>query len=291
MRALLTGLCGLLLLSGCRYYKQDILFRTDEEINRLAMEMALAEAEKNYLVTVNDLITVQVYTNRGERLVDPNFDFTREVIGGGGRMNMNMGGIGGGVGGAGGIGNNQNRQFGTAFGYLVEADGTALLPMVGRMRLEGYSRVQVDSVLSVAYNRFYEEPFVVSQITNRRVFVLGAAGGNASIGRVIPLQFENMSLIEVLAQSGGLQPFAKAFNIRLIRGDLKNPQVMLIDLTTIDGMRQAELKVLPNDIIYVEPGRRPVIDFVRDSSTFFGIISSITSLTLTLLVLTNQLNP
>jgi polysaccharide biosynthesis/export protein len=55
-----------------------------------------------------------------------------------------------------------------------------------------------------------------------------------------------------LAKAGGIQD-GKAHRIKLIRGDLKNPQVYLIDLSTIEGMTKANLTLQANDIIYVEP--------------------------------------
>jgi polysaccharide export outer membrane protein len=253
-------------LQSCSFYKQDIMFRTDSSTNAAAVEMAVAEAEKNYRIRVNDLIELNVYTNDGERLVDPNFEFTQQIGANASVMRQQV----------------QNPA------YLVQHDGFAKLPMVGMVKLQGLTRLQADSALQILYNQYYEDAFVTSKVTNRRVFVLGATGGTGAAGgaggKVIPLENENMSVIEVLALSGGISSFSKAGNIRMIRGDLHNPQVQVINLSTMEGLRKAELAVLPNDIIYVEPGRRPLLDAVRDYSTFLNLVSSLT--TLTILILT-----
>ena len=62
--------------------------------------------------------------------------------------------------------------------------------------------------------------------------------------------------------------------MRLLRGDFNNPEVYVIDLSTIEGLRQANLAVQPDDIIYIEPAQRP-LSGLRD---FTPIISAITSI-------------
>ena len=156
--------------------------------------------------------------------------------------------------------------------------------MVGRIRLSGLSLLQADSVLAIRFNEYYKETFVSTRVANNRVVVLGASGG-----QVISLTNDNMNLLEVLALAGGVdgggggggsglyRNGGRADNIRIIRGDLKNPRVQQIDLSTLNGMRRANLQVEPNDIIYVEPIRRPLLDALTEA----GPLLSLTSLVLT----------
>jgi polysaccharide export outer membrane protein len=97
-------------------------------------------------------------------------------------------------------------------------------------------------------------------------------------GQVIPLTNENMNLIEVIALSGGVQNNERASNIRLIRGDLKNPEVYIINLSTIDGMTKANLQVQPNDIIYIEPVRRVLTESLQEINPFLGLVSTLITL-------------
>ena len=180
--------------------------------------------------------------------------------------------------------------------FLVQADGTVVLPLVNRVKVSGLSLLQADSVLQARYNEYYKESFVTTRVTNNRVFMLGAAGG-----QVITLANDNMNLIEVLALAGGLdgsggqsggsnnQGFyrygGKASNIRIIRGDLKNPRIQQVDLTTLDGMRRANLQMEPNDIIYIEPVHRPVLETLTDSAPIISFASLILTTTLFLYTL------
>ena len=51
--------------------------------NQLAFSKAAAE--KNYVIRPNDYLDVRVYTNKGERILDPNGEFARSlgIMGGG----------------------------------------------------------------------------------------------------------------------------------------------------------------------------------------------------------------
>ena len=102
---------------------------------------------------------------------------------------------------------------------------------------------------------------------------------------VLPLENENTNLLEVLALAGGLNKDSKAHNIRLLRGDLNDPEVYLIDLSTVEGMKQSLVPVQPGDVIYVEPVRRVVSESLKDITPVLSILTS----TLTLIILIIQL--
>ncbi len=234
-------------LSSCKVYKQDLMFRLDDNFTEEDLSMPVKKAEENYRIQVNDYIELNLFTNDGERIVDPNPEVS---------------GLGG---------NNQNRLNNRQqFEYLVQIDGVAKLPVIDRVKLEGLTVNEAEIVLQSAYDEFYKDCFVKLTVNNRRVVLLGANGG-----QVILLENENVTLAEILALYGGLSMGAKAGNIKVIRGDLSNPLVYQIDLTTVDGMKSTIIKVEPGDIIYVEPWRRAWQVGIRDISPVLSITSSV----------------
>lgn len=262
------------------------MFRLDGTMaDTSKLRRAVNRAERNYTIQPNDYLVVRVYTNEGEAIIDPNGELSFGAPSGGVRQ---------------ATGSRTNRGGGTQNAgaeFLVQNDGVVRLPMIGDVKVSGYTLLEADSVLKVRYNEFYQQPFVTTQVSNNRILVLGAVGGGN--GQVIPLVNDNMNLIEVLALAGGIDGGAisgtgngrvgRADNIRLIRGNLKNPRVQVIDLTSFTGMRQANLQVEPNDIIYVEPVRRPFFEALGDISPLFGIVSGLAGLTTTLIYLTISL--
>ena len=305
-RLWLLAVPAMLLFSSCastKYYNQRTMFRlTDSQGRQLdstKLRIAVNRTERNYLIQPNDFLEVRVNTNKGERILDPNGELQFGQPGGG--MSGRSGGVGQGRQGGGQSGGNTRvggtqRNIGQGAGntaagteFLVQADGTVVLPLVNRVKVIGLSLLQADSVLNIRYNEYYKDAFVTTRVTNNRVFILGAPGG-----KVVSLDNDNMNLIEVLALAGGIDGGGggsgagggslyryggKASNIRIIRGSLKNPRVQQIDLTTLDGMRRANLQMEPNDIIYVEPVRRPVQEVLVDAAPIISFASLVLTTT------------
>jgi polysaccharide export outer membrane protein len=84
-------------------------------------------------------------------------------------------------------------------------------------------------------------------------------------------------LFEVLARAGGLERNLKAYDIKVIRGDLKNPQIQLVDLSSLEGIRKAELTIQSNDIVYVDQ-RKKLGPAIQDIAPIFSFITSAAAL-------------
>lgn len=242
----------LLILSSCKVYKQDIMFKLDDKFTEGDLSTAVALAERNYQIQRNDLLRMDVFTNKGERIIDPNFELRQGMI------NQNL-----------------NQQGGQQFLYLVRQEGMVKFPMLGDVDITGLTIYEAEQKLQQLYSEHYIDPFVVLRYENRRVIVLGANGG-----QVIPLVNENTSLIEAIALSGGINQGAKSQTVRLIRGNLNKPEVYQIDLSTISGMRASIVRLEPGDIIYIDPWRRVWLESLRDVSPVLSLISSVITLTL-----------
>ncbi|WP_048826160.1 polysaccharide biosynthesis/export family protein [Hymenobacter sp. DG25B] len=277
------------------------MFRTtgsNAVVDTSRLRNLVGQLSRNYVIRPNDYIQVSVYTNRGERLLDPNGELrfgtpgSQSVQGG-----STSGSSGNQTGSSGGIsrGGELGSQPAGAAQFLVQADGRVKLPMVDYVKVSGATLLQADSILQLKYNTYYKESFVSTRVTNSRVFVLGTPGG-----RIVPMYNDNMNLLEVLAAAGGIDGgggasggggsngrLGKAFNIRLIRGDLHNPQVQVIDLSTIEGMRRADLQVQPNDVIYIEPVRRPFKEALADITP---VLSTLTAVITTVFLIANLNN-
>ena len=258
---LLLGFSISLTLSSCGVYRQNILFTTKGDLISNKLLLARMSVETNYLLQKNDRISFKVYSNNGQEL---------KAIAGVEQANTNVtSASGGGVAGQGGGSVGGTGQV----GFLIEMNGEVQLPMIGRQKLDSLKLSQADSLLSAKFLKFYPESYVRTQCISRRVIVL--KGGT---GMVVPLVNENVSIIEILAQTGGFPNDHRARNVRLIRGDLQKPNVFLIDLSTIEGMQRVNLTVQPNDIIYVEPVRKTFVESLNDFAPVIASISSVISL-------------
>lgn len=247
--SILTLLFASLLFSSCASYRQNIMFRAT---NMEAVQTQVRATEKNYVIQKNDRLELEVYTSKGERLVDPDrYLSTGNMQAAATKQEVNS--------------------------YLVGQDGVVKLPMVGSINLVGLTIIQAEELLQKEFTKFYKEPFVILKYTNKRVIILGAPGG-----QVIPLMNENMRLTEVLALAKGINNDARASNIRIMRGDT----LFIADLTTFEGYKKNDILIEPGDIVYVEPIRRPLLESLRDYGPLLSIVTSLT----TLIVVISRIN-
>ncbi|MGV3502148.1 MAG: polysaccharide biosynthesis/export family protein [Adhaeribacter sp.] len=269
------------------------MFKTAGSVNVDKLKQSLNNVERNYLIQPNDYLDVRVYTNKGERIFDPNGELPFGVPGSTGT------GIGSRTGTSGATSRTTTSgRTGGAAGqqanstFLVQYDGTIKLPMVDYVKLSGLTLLQADSLLQTLYAKYYVEPFVSTRVTNNRVFVLGATGGIAGggggqggAGRVLILEDDNVNLLEILASAGGIPQGGKAHNIKIIRDYMNHdPIVQVVDLSTLEGMKLANLNIEPNDVIYIEPNQRIFFEVLRDVTP---VLSTFVSLVSTYLLITN----
>ena len=228
-----------MLSTSCGSYRQNILF----QVNEANVSAPGSELPGNYTIQKNDLLTLEVFTNAGEKIVDPNRESFKD-------------------------GNFPATGPSSVF-YLVDASGSADFPLIDRVKVEGLTLERAEEMLEEAYEQFYEGAYVVLRFQNKRVIVLGAPGG-----QVIPLAHENMRLTEVLALAKGVTEDGRGNNIRVIRQD----KIMVADFSTFEGYQASNFVMQPGDIVYVEPVRRPFIEGMRDYAPLITIATSLATL-------------
>ncbi|MEZ4944704.1 MAG: polysaccharide biosynthesis/export family protein [Cyclobacteriaceae bacterium] len=232
---------------SCSSYKKNIMFKTPENFQPKEITSESINIIQDYIIQKNDLLTVEVFSNNGERLIDPNPELTNSKVQAGEKEKIT---------------------------YLVTANGNAKLPLINEVKVEGLTLRQAEVSVQTEYAKYFKDPYVVMHFANKRAVLLGATGG-----QVIPLNNQNMRLTEVLALGKGLDNSAQAQNIRVLRND----DVYLINLSTIEGYKEGNILIQPGDIIYVEPIRRPFTEAVRENGSIISIVVSLASLVVIIL--------
>ena len=241
-----------------RSYTGNVILQADaDDVNWQAAYMKTVVENP---IKVGDKIQFSIFTNSGEAIIDPSGRLINAPT------SSNFGDA-----------NTSNQEKPT---YEVLESGICNFPVIGKMNVLGLKVSQLDSILSTKYESFYNEVYVISKVVNKKIIMIGSSGG-----KIIPF-VTNMNLIEAIAVYGGLDDKAKGYNIRIVRGDLKNPQVTVVNLRTIKDMRNSIVNLMPDDIVYMEPVRRPVQEGVRDNLYVVNIIQVF----LTLTVLINTLS-
>lgn len=235
----------LILFSSCtKLFFPNLMFQTEEDqISIDSIENAPSTAD--YILRKGDKISFQVFSNEGFRLVD---------------QGVNQ------------IGLEKNSTVNN-IEYIVDKNGKVRLPIINEVKLEGLSVKQAERFLERAFEEIIQDPFVRVTVLSWRVFVFKGLGG---LGQVVPIEFQNTTLVEILARAGGIPQDAKAYKIKVIRGvDKGEPQVFMVDYSTISHVKNTNLQILSNDIIYIEPVQRISNGLVTELSPYLSLLSVI----------------
>ena len=244
MKNVILFILTAIVVSSCSTLDKSRMLKTPTNYKFKAFADSI-NYKKPYKIAVDDEVAVQMYSNDGYSIIS--------LTSGAGN--------GAGSGGASGGG----------MSYKVRTDSTIKVPLIGRIKVAGLSLDEVERKIESKLVNQFNSPFVICRISNRRVYLF-QGGYNSSI---VQLQNENTTLFEILAGSGGIYGEGNASRIKLIRGDLKNPDIYLVDLSTIDGMKTANLNLMAGDIIYIDPFINYAARISSDVGSIFGFLSTI----------------
>jgi polysaccharide export outer membrane protein len=230
------------LITSCGI-NSSVMFKTPKNSTFKYDSIPMRPVE-DYKISRDDKISFTISNNLGHRIIE------------------NQSGIGG---------INTANVGGKEFEYLVKSDGTVDLPIIGNIKIEGLNINQVEDTLAKKYSKEHQHPFIQVSVTNQRVIIFPGEGGDA---KVVPLKNSNTTLMEVIAEAGGIKDRGKANTVKLMRRINGKREVYLFDLSTVDGLKYTDMIVQSNDYIYVEPNPRLAREVLAQITPFITIISS-----------------
>jgi polysaccharide export outer membrane protein len=226
-------------LSSCSINK-NIMFQTDTEYEFKKPD--LDSTNKEYKLAPFDYITISLFTGDGAMILE----YTTSGI----ERQPNYGGF--------------------DLYYILNKDGEVDLPVLGKTKLAGLSIPDAQKYLESKFIN-YNDPFCLVRVLNRRVMVFT---GEGSVGTVVPLANQNISVLEAIALAGGIRERGNASKVKLIRGKNGANEVYRLNLSTIEGVESAKMIVQAGDIIYVEPVPQITNEFVKDIAPLVSLVSS-----------------
>lgn len=228
--------------SSCKFFKSNLMLRTPPDFTYDKIVDSLAK--EDYKIPKNAFITVKIFSNDGFKIIDL-------------ATSANNGA--------------NNIRF--EYEYTVDSEGYVKLPLIGRIKIAGYTTNEAQTLLEQIYTTYYVKPFVIVKVTNKRVIVFPGNGGDA---KVLGISNNNTTVLEMLALSGGIALDGKAYKVKLIRydGTSAKPKVYLMDLSKIDGIAAGNTVVHANDIIYVEPRYRVARTLVSEIAPVLSLLST-----------------
>lgn len=134
-------------------------------------------------------------------------------------------------------------------GYSVDEAGTINLPTVGRVKVQGLTVEEAQTLVQQQVGTYISKANVLVKLLSFKVTVLGEV---RVPGRYFVYNAQ-CTVLEGLGLAGDLTEFGNRQNIKLIRQTAKGSEVVLLDLTDPALLTSPYFYLLPNDALYVEP--------------------------------------
>ena len=248
----LISLIAISVFSGCSI-KNDTLFQNNTKEGAVQAKTTVSDQEYQketsyeYKIQPNDRLSIFIYVQSGAGSQQMNSILTSK--------NTNT--------------NTLNQEN---VGLLVTQDGTVRLPLIGSTKVTGFTQDGASKMLIEKYKKYIRNPYITVEILNQRVIVVGEVQKPG----IVPVVNGTMNLLEALSRSGGLKDLADRSEIKIVRGDLRHPNIQTIDLTKTKNLIYSSLLLQPNDIVYAQPRQMKGINKVfAEAAPFWNLASSI----------------
>jgi len=165
--------------------------------------------------------------------------------------------------------------------HLVNSDGEINFPVLGTLKVIGFSTKTITNHLTNLLNDYIKKPIVNVRLVNFKVTVLGEVKSPGTY--TIPN--ERLSIIEAIGMAGDLTIQGKRTQVTLIREQNGKRISVQLDLTTKKIFDSPYFFLAQNDIIYIEPNKTKINSSAVGANTSI-LISSLSALISLIAILT-----
>lgn len=159
-------------------------------------------------------------------------------------------------------------------GYLVDQDGNIQIPLIGTMKVTGYTTTELSKKLQAILIKYLKEPVVNIRLLNFKISVLGDVLNPG----VFTLQNERSTIPEALSLAGDLTITAIRTDVLLIREIEGERKFIPIDLTSKEIFNSPYYYLKNNDVIYVQPDKTKFATVDRGYRTATVVLSALSVL-------------
>ena len=135
----------------------------------------------------------------------------------------------------------------TGIGFLVMPNGMISFHSLGQLKATGFTRREFAKDLQTRLSPFLKEAVVSVNYLNHKVTVMGAVGAP----RVLPLNGEQISIIDLMVLSGDITENGKYNDVIIIRDEGNNKIVKHVNLEDKSIFTSPWYFIKSNDIVFV----------------------------------------
>lgn len=157
-------------------------------------------------------------------------------------------------------------------GYLVDEKGNIQMPLLGTMKVQGYTLGELREQLLKVLTQYLKSPIVSIRITNFKISVMG----DVLRPDIYTYQTDQVTITQALASAGDLNITAKRNSLLLIR-EVDGKRVFVpLDLTSKNLFESPYFYLKNNDILYIDPDRTKFANVdrgYRNATIVLGVAS------------------
>ncbi|MBC5993347.1 polysaccharide biosynthesis/export family protein [Pontibacter cellulosilyticus] len=163
-------------------------------------------------------------------------------------------------------------------GYLVDKSGFVVLPILGKVKLENFTREEAETQLTASLQKYLKEPVVNVRFRNFKVTVIG------EVNRPSTFQVAdgNVNILEALGMAGDMTAFGKRENVLVIRETKDERSMVRLNLNDKNILKSPFFNLQQNDIVYVEPDKAKEVQASANPRNISIIVGAMSVLTIIL---------
>lgn len=168
-------------------------------------------------------------------------------------------------------------------GYLVDTNGNIDFPILGKIHVEGLTRMQLTELIKnkLIEGDLIKDPIVTVQFLNFKISVMGEVGRPGSF----TISGDRITLLEALSMAGDLTIYGRRDRVGVIRENNGKRTILFHDLRSADIFNSPCYYLQQNDIVYVEPNKAKSGQSSINQNNSIGVWVSVISLLTTIAVL------
>jgi len=163
--------------------------------------------------------------------------------------------------------------------YKVDEEGFVKYSFIEKVQVKDLTIEEAQTAIQAAVEEYFDDVNVQIKLVNFRISILGEVinPGSYTIDR------EQITILQALSMAGGLEDFAQADQVTLVRKSSNGSIVKKINLTDSKLLESEYLFLLPDDVIYVAPRSSKSYAFEKFP---YGLAAGIISIALSIVAIT-----
>lgn len=156
-------------------------------------------------------------------------------------------------------------------GYLVDINGYIDMPTLGRIHVDGLTRLQLQDTITamLVKGQLLADPVVLVRFKNYKIYIKSATGA-----QTVTVTKERITLLEALSQSGSISAYTKLDKVGVLREEGGKMHIRYLNLKSKNVFNDPYFLLQQNDVVLLEPLRASRI---KENASWIASYASLTT--------------